>query len=49
MADPVLHRLHFAEGLTMREVALAVNATGLTSAEKFLAACNDRDFLLSRA
>ena len=29
----------------MREVALAVNATGLTSADKFLAACNDRDFL----
>jgi UPF0755 protein len=45
---PVLHRLHFAEGLTMREVALAVNATGLTTAEKFLAACNDRDFLLSQ-
>lgn len=45
---PVLHRLHFAEGLTVREVAQAVNATGLTSAEKFLAACNDRDFLMSR-
>lgn len=45
---PILHRLHFAEGLTIREVALAVNATGLTTAEKFLAACNDRDFLLSR-
>lgn len=45
---PVLHRLHFAEGLTMREVARAVNATGLTSAEKFLAACHDRDFLASR-
>jgi UPF0755 protein len=45
---PVLHRLHFAEGLTMREVALAVNATGLTTAEKFLAACNDRDFLQSQ-
>ena len=25
--QPMLHRLHFAEGLTMREVALAVNAT----------------------
>lgn len=42
---PILYRLHFPEGLTMREVALAVNATGLTSADKFLAACNDRDFL----
>lgn len=45
---PVLHRLHFAEGLTIREVALAVNATGLTTAEKFLAACNDRNFLQSK-
>jgi UPF0755 protein len=42
---PILHRLHFAEGLTMREVALAVNATGLTTAERFLAACRDADFL----
>ena len=42
---PILYRLHFPEGLTMREVALAVNATGLTGADKFLAACNDRDFL----
>jgi UPF0755 protein len=32
----------------MGEVALAVNATGLTSGEKFLAACNDRDFLQSQ-
>lgn len=45
---PILYRLHFPEGLTMREVALAVNATGLTSADKFLAACNDRDFLQSQ-
>ncbi|MDO4768026.1 MAG: endolytic transglycosylase MltG [Pseudomonadota bacterium] len=43
--QPMLHRLHFAEGLTMREVALAVNATGLTTAERFLAACRDKDFL----
>lgn len=42
---PVLHRLHFAEGLTMREVALAVNATGLTTAERFLDACRDVDYL----
>lgn len=45
---PILYRLHFPEGLTMREVALAVNAIGLTSADKFLAACNDRDFLQSQ-
>ena len=45
---PILHRLHFPEGLTMREVAQAVNATGLTTAEQFLAACRDRDFLLSQ-
>ena len=45
---PILYRLHFPEGLTMREVALAVNATGLTSGDKFLAACNDRDFLMSQ-
>jgi len=43
--QPILHRLHFAEGLTMREVAEAVNATGLTTGEKFLAACRDRSFL----
>lgn len=43
--QPILHRLHFAEGLTMREVALAVNATGLTTAEKFLEACRDQQFL----
>lgn len=43
--QPILYRLHFAEGLTMREVALAVNATGLTSAERFLAACRDREYL----
>ena len=42
---PILYRLHFPEGLTMREVAQAVNATGLTTSEKFLAACSDRDFL----
>lgn len=42
---PILHRLSFAEGLTMREVALAVDATGLTSAERFLTACNDTQFL----
>lgn len=45
---PILYRLHFPEGLTMREVALAVNATGLTTSEMFLAACRDRDFLLSQ-
>jgi UPF0755 protein len=45
---PILYRLHFPEGLTLREVALAVNATGLTSSDKFLAACTDRDFLLSQ-
>ncbi len=45
---PILYRLHFPEGLTMREVAQAVNATGLTSSEKFLAACTDRDFLQSQ-
>lgn len=43
--QPMLHRLQFAEGLTLREVAQAVNATGLTSAERFLAACRDQDFL----
>jgi UPF0755 protein len=41
----MLHRLHFAEGLTMREVALAVNATGLTTAKRFLEACRDKEFL----
>lgn len=46
--QPILHRLHFAEGLNMREVALAVNATGLTSADRFLAACRDQDFLRSQ-
>lgn len=45
---PILYRLHFPEGLTMREVAQAVNATKLTTAKKFLAACNDRDFLQSQ-
>jgi UPF0755 protein len=45
---PILYRLHFAEGLTMREVAQAVGATGLTTAERFLAACRDRDFLASK-
>lgn len=46
--QPILHRLHFAEGLNMREVALAVNATGLTTADRFLAACRDQDFLRSQ-
>ena len=45
---PILYRLSFAEGLTMREVAQAVNATGLTTAERFMAACRDRDYLLSK-
>lgn len=45
---PILYRLSFAEGLTMREVAQAVNATGLTTAERFLEACRDRDYLLSK-
>ncbi len=45
---PILYRLHFPEGLTMGEVALAVNATGLTTSDKFLAACADRDFLQSQ-
>jgi UPF0755 protein len=45
---PILYRLHFAEGLTLREVAQAVGATGLTTAERFLAACRDRDYLQSR-
>jgi UPF0755 protein len=45
---PILYRLHFPEGLTMGEVALAVNATGLTTAERFLAACRDQDFLRSQ-
>lgn len=43
--QPILHRLHFAEGLTMNEVALAVNATGLTTAQQFLEACRDQEFL----
>lgn len=43
--QPILHRLHFAEGLTMREVAQAVHATGLTTAEQFLAACQDQEYL----
>ena len=46
--QPILHRLHFAEGLNMREVALAVNATGLTTADRFLAACRDQEFLRSQ-
>ena len=45
---PILYRLSFAEGLTMREVAQAVNATGLTTGERFLEACRDRDYLLSK-
>lgn len=45
---PILYRLSFAEGLTMRDVALAVNATGLTTAERFIKACRDRDYLASR-
>ena len=45
---PILYRLHFAEGLTMREVAQAVGATGLTTAERFLEACRDRAFLAAR-
>jgi UPF0755 protein len=45
---PILYRLSFPEGLTMSEVALAVNATGLTTAERFLAACRDQEFLRSR-
>ena len=45
---PILYRLHFAEGLTMREVAQAVGASGLTTAERFQAACRDRDFLAAR-
>lgn len=47
--QPILHRLHFAEGLTMKEVAMAVNATGLTTAERFLAACRDQEFLAKNA
>ncbi len=46
--QPMLHRLQFAEGLTMREVAQIVDATGLTTAARFLAACRDRDFLRQR-
>lgn len=34
--QPMLHRLQFAEGLTMREVAQAVAATDATTAERFL-------------
>lgn len=45
---PILYRLSFAEGLTMREVARAVNATGLTTDERFLEACRDRGYLLSK-
>jgi UPF0755 protein len=45
---PILYRLHFAEGLTMREVARAVEESGLSTAERFLKACRDRDFLRSR-
>lgn len=45
---PILHRLHFPEGLTMGEVALAVNATGLTTAERFLDACRNKEYLLSQ-
>lgn len=43
--QPLLHRLHFAEGLTMSEVAQAVHDTGLTTAEQFLQACRDQDYL----
>lgn len=43
--QPLLHRLHFPEGLTLREVALAVNASGLSTARQFLAACRDAEFL----
>jgi len=46
--QPILHRLHFPEGLTMREVALAVNATGLTTSDRFLAACRDQEYLRSQ-
>jgi UPF0755 protein len=45
---PILYRLHFAEGLTMREVARAVGESGLTTAGRFLAACRDTEFLRSR-
>lgn len=45
---PILHRLSFAEGLTLKQVALAVNATGLTTADRFLEACHDRKFLLTK-
>lgn len=45
---PILHRLHFPEGLTMWEVAQAVNATGLTTASQFLNACQDEKFLHSQ-
>lgn len=43
---PILHRLHFAEGLTMLEIAQIVEATGLTTAKAFLDACHDQDFLV---
>ena len=43
--QPILHRLHFAEGLTMTEIAQAVEATGLTTAERFLEACQNQEFL----
>lgn len=42
---PMLHRLHFAEGLTMYQVAQAVEASTLTTAERFLEACQDQEFL----
>ena len=42
---PMLHRLHFAEGLTMYQVAQAVEASNLTTAQRFLAACQDQDYL----
>ncbi len=45
---PILHRLHFAEGLTMGEVARAVEKSGLSTAKRFLAACRDTEFLSSR-
>ena len=45
---PILHRLHFAEGLTMGEVARAVEESGLSTAKRFLAACRDTEFLSSR-
>jgi len=45
---PILYRLHFAEGLTMTEVAKAVGETGLTTADRFLDACRDQDYLITQ-